>query len=68
MVRLRNRTVKRLCVTNVTGPLLLACFVAIFTDINVFCLKGGEVKRKDFQTKLLSHKVCRFQFLSRPVA
>ena len=28
-------TVKRLCVTNVTG-LLLACFVMIFTYINVF--------------------------------
>ena len=41
LMSLRNRTaerkgvtVKRLCVTNVTG-LLLACFVMIFTYINV---------------------------------
>ena len=31
IVSLRNRTAKRLCVTNVTG-LLLACFVVIFTE------------------------------------
>ena len=27
----KKRTAKRLCVTNVTGLLLLACFVVIFT-------------------------------------
>ena len=31
----KKRTAKRLCVTNVT-VLLLACFVVIFTYINVF--------------------------------
>ena len=35
MAERRGVTVKRLCVTNVTG-LLLACFVMIFTYINVF--------------------------------
>ena len=31
----KKRMAKRLCVTNVTG-LLLACFVVIFTNIDVF--------------------------------
>ena len=69
-----KRTAKRLCVTNVTG-LLPACFVVIFTYINVFwsftkkiCLKEGKIWRKVFSNKItvtLVTKGCRL--LSSPV-
>ena len=61
----KKRTVNRMRVTNKTR-LLRACFVAIFTNINVFwSVNFGE---NLFQTNLLSrlsHKVCRL--LSSPV-
>ena len=78
-VKLRNKTAERreredVCVTNVTG-LLLLCFVVIFTEVNISGILQkdlfiGRVKfgEKIFQTRLLSHlshKVCRL--LSSPV-
>ena len=63
----RGVTVKRLCVTNVTG-LLLACFVMIFSYINGFwsftkryVWRRVKFGKNFFQTKLLSHlshRVC----------
>ena len=66
-----KRTAKRLCVTNVTG-LLPACFVVIFTYINVFWSftkkKEGKIWQKVFSNKIivtLVTKGCRL--LSSPV-
>ena len=60
----KKGTVNRIHVTDKTR-LLRACFVAIFTNINVFW--SVNVGENLFQTNLssrLSHKVCRF--LSSP--
>ena len=51
---LRNRTAKRLCVTNATR-LLLACFVVNFTNINVFWPFTVQFCEKLFQTKHACH-------------
>ena len=70
LVSLRNRTANCMRVTDVTR-LLRACFVVIFTNINVFwsfTKRSVYFGEKLFQTKLLtrlSHKVCRL--LSSPV-
>ena len=74
LVSLRNRTANCMRVTDVTR-LLRACFVVIFTNINVFwsftkrsVWRKLEFGEKLLQTKLLSrlsHKVCRL--LSSPV-
>ena len=78
LLSLRNRTAKRLYVTNVTG-LLLMCFDVIFTQVNVFCLvlykmtglEEGAVRRKSFSNKVIVTLVTQglpSSFLSRPVA
>ena len=61
---LMKRTAKCLCVTIVTG-LLLVWFVVIFTYHSCFlvfnkkiCLRKVKFGENLFQTKLLSHKVC----------